>query len=338
MAHDAIPGTGNYFELTFADLPTFGKAPIATPADLASADLGVLGVPFDTTSPRRPGARRGPREIREESMFFHELWNPLETPIEGRNVQGARRKERMRIVDCGDTTIFPFDVLKTKAQIREAAGAIARETFLMVLGGDHYVQYPAYQGVCDAHPGKKIGIVQIDAHDDTVDDDPVMGSEWCGTNIQRSIEHGGITDGALAMIGLHGFTEAERIHHHRDAETCVIEIEECRDIGMAAAAEKAMKSVLRHCDLVYLTIDIDAGDPSIAPGCSAPHPGGFLSHEFLRLVRELGRYEEIVACDLVEVAPSLDPTNTTPILAAHLLFGFIEQHFLRETVSARAAG
>ena len=335
MAAEPIPGTGNYFELTFADLPTFGKAPVATSTSLAEVDLGVLGVPWDATSPRRPSARLGPRRIREESMFFHELWNPLETPIEGRNVQGGRTRERMGIVDCGDVTISPFDTFATRDKIREASAAIANETFLMTLGGDHYVQYPAYQGVCDAHAGKKIGIVQIDAHDDTVDSDPLMGDEWCGTNIQRSLEHGDLGDGALAMIGLHGFTEAELIHRHRAADTCVIEIEECREIGMAAAAEKAIGSVLQHCDLVYLTIDIDAGDPSIAPGCSAPHPGGFLSHEFLRLVRELGCYEEVIAVDLVEVSPSLDPTETTPILAAHLLFGFIEQRFLRETKSGR---
>jgi agmatinase len=336
VTDQAIPGTGNYFELTFADLPTFGKAPLATVSSLAEADLGVIGVPFDSTSPRRPAARLGPRRIREESIFFHELWNPRETPIEGRNAQGARTRDRIQIVDCGDATIFPFDVLKTKAKIREAVGAVAKQTFPLVLGGDHYVQYPAYQGVCDALPDAKIGIVQIDAHDDSVDDDPVMGSEWCGTNIQRSLEHGKLGDEALAMVGLHGFTEAALIDRHRDAATTVIELDEVREMGMAAAAEKAISSVLRHCDCVYLTVDIDAGDPSIAPGCSAPHPGGFLSHEFLRIVREFGRYEEVVALDLVEVAPTLDPTDTTPILAAHLLFGFIEQRFLRTPATVNA--
>jgi agmatinase len=93
-----------------------------------------------------------------------------------------------------------------------------------------------------------------------------------------------------------------------------------------------MDAVLAHCDVVYLTVDIDSVDPSCAPGCCTPVPGGMLAHEFLDLLRELGRYREIVAMDIVEVAPPLDPTEQTSILAAHGLFGFIEQRFLRAPV------
>ena len=71
-------------------------------------------------------------------------------------------------------------------------------------------------------------------------------------------------------------------------------------------------------------------DPSCAPGCSTPVPGGLLSDEFITLLRILGQYRQIVALDLVELAPPLDPTNITQILAAHALFGFIEERFLLE--------
>lgn len=335
MNNELIPGTGNYFEFTYADLPTFGKAPLATASSLAGADLGVLGVPWDGTAPRRGGARLGPRRIREESIFFHELWNPGETPLEGRSPSGARTRDRITLVDCGDVTIAAFDAARTAASIREAARAVASETFCLLLGGDHYVMYPAYQGICDAHPGIKIGIVQVDAHDDTVMDDPYMGREWCGTPIQRAIEHANLDASALAMVGLHGYSGRDLIERHQTSGAYVLKIEEVRSIGIAAAAEKAVQSVLQHCDVVYVTIDIDAADPSCAPGCAAPHPGGFLSHEFLGLARELGRYEEVIAADLVEVAPPLDPTEQTPVLAAHALFGFIEQRFLRTLVSGK---
>lgn len=337
MSGQPIPGTGNYFEFTFADLPTFGKAPIANLDSIKKADLGVVGVPFDSTSPRRPAARMGPRRIREESMFFHELWNPQSTPLEGRNARGFRTRDRINIVDCGDVSVSPFNTEKTRDAIRDVVGTVAKHTFPLIIGGDHYIQYPAYQGVCDAFDNTRVGIIQIDAHDDSVSDDPEMGTEWCGTNIQRSLEHANLPDSALAMVGVHGFTEAELIERHRKGEATVIEIEQVRQMGLEACAELAVSSVLRTCDCIYLTVDIDAGDPSIAPGCSAPHPGGFLSHEFLGLVRELGRYQEVIAMDLVEVAPTLDPTGQTAILAAHLLFGFIEQRFLRSCATATAS-
>lgn len=337
MEH-SLDGTGNYFEFVYADLASFGKAPRASSTtDLEGVDLGVFGVPWDTTATLRPGARLGPRRIREQSQWFAEVWNPTGTPMSGYAPRGERVAERLRIVDCGDATVVPTDVTRTAEAIRTVSRTIAERAVPLMLGGDHYVMYPTYQGVTDAHPGKTIGIVQIDAHNDLIDDDAVLGKHWSGTPIRRSIEHAGLDPRAVAQIGLRGFVGERELPEQRSQGFVVVPMAEARELGPRACAERIMSSVLRHCDAVYLTIDIDSVDPSCAPGCCTPVPGGLLSFEFLDLLRELGRYREIVALDLVEVAPPIDPTGQTEVLAAHGLFGFIEQRFLREPVARAAA-
>jgi agmatinase len=191
--------------------------------------------------------------------------------------------------------------------------------------------FPTYQGVCDAHPGKRIGIIQIDAHNDLIDNDPIYGTHWSGTPIRRSIEHAGLDPHAVVQIGLRGFVGVtEREYQLRNGIT-VIQIPELRRDGVDAVVRKAVDTALQHCDLIYLTCDIDSVDPSAAPGCSTPVPGGLTGGEFADLLRAFGRCQQITAIDVVEVAPTLDPTHQTTLLAAHSLFGFIEERFLLES-------
>lgn len=329
IAHPAA--TGNYFELTYADIPTFGRAPLVDASDLRDVDVAVYGVPWDATASPRPGARLGPRRIREESQLFYEIWNPIDTPmISIGGDESPRIRERIGLGDCGDVTIYPYDIERTRSSIHSLSATVASQSFPVMIGGDHYVQFPAYQGVCDAHPGSRIGIVQIDAHDDSISDDPILGRHWCGSNIQRSLEYSSLDPRAIAMVGLRNFIGAKQVERHRSEKFNVITMDEARELGPREVADKAVGGVLEHCDLVYLTVDIDAADPSVAPGCGGPSPGGFMSHEFMSLMRELGRHKEIIAMDLVEVAPNLDPTEQTPLFAAFALFHFIEMRFFRE--------
>lgn len=320
----------NYFEMVYADIATFGKAPLAKQMGLEAAEVAVFGIPWDATATLRAGARLGPRGIREQSIWFHEVWNPHQAPLIGYGPIRHRMRDRLALVDCGDVTIWPGDVQKTSQSIRQAARNVAEHTFSLMLGGDHYVMFPTYQGVCDAHPRESIGIVQIDAHNDLIDSDPVYGTHWSGTPIRRSLEHAGLDPRAIAQIGLRGFIgQVERDFQLLKGVT-VIDMVALREIGPNEAAHQAVGAVLEFCDQIYLTVDIDSVDPSVAPGCSTPVPGGILGDELIALVRSLGQHREIIAMDLVEVAPPLDPTNQTTLLAAHALFGFLEERFLLE--------
>ena len=318
----------NHFEFVYADIATFGKAPIAKYVGLGEADVAIFGIPWDATATLRPGARLGPRAIREQSMYFHEVWNPKSRPLIGYGPPRARARERIRLVDCGDVTVWPGDVLRTGQSIRRAAGLVASHAFPVMLGGDHYVMFPTYQGVCDSHPNTPVGIVQVDAHSDLIDHDPFLGEHWSGTPIRRAIEHSGLDPRGVAEIGVRGFVGREVRDFEVQNGVTVIPMDELRAIGVQDAAQHAMTAVLQHCDIVYLTLDIDSVDPSCAPGCSTPVPGGLFGHEFIALVRALGQYREIVALDLVELSPPLDPSSQTQILAAHALFAFIEERFL----------
>jgi agmatinase len=318
----------NHFELVYADIATFGKAPLAAYVGLDGADVAVFGIPWDATVTLRPGARLGPRAIREQSIYFYEVWDPQDRPLVSYGPPRTRARERIRMVDCGDVKLWPNDIARTNDSIRQAAGLVASHAFPLMLGGDHYVMFATYQGVCDAHPGERVGIVQIDAHSDLIDSDPVLGKHWSGTPIRRAIEHSGLDPRGVAEIGLRGFLGQPVHDFEMQHGVTVIPLVELRQMGLQAAARKAMAAVLEHSDVVYLTVDIDAVDPSCAPGCSTPVPGGLMNDEFIALLRYLGQYPEIVALDLVELAPSLDPTQRTQILAAHALFGFIEEHLL----------
>jgi agmatinase len=316
--------------MVYADIATFGKAPLARQTGLEKADVAVFGIPWDATATLRAGARLGPRGIREQSIWFHEVWNPQQTPLIGYGPPRQRLRDRLALVDCGDVTIWPGDVQKTSLSIRQAARSVAERAFPLMLGGDHYVMFPTYQGVCDAHPGESIGIIQIDAHNDLIDSDPVYGTHWSGTPIRRSLEHACLDPRAIAQIGLRGFIGQAERDFQMSNEVTVIDMEILREIGPQEAAHRAVSAILDFCDRIYLTLDIDSVDPSAAPGCSTPVPGGIRGDELIGLVRSLGQHREIVAMDLVEVAPPLDPTNQTTLLAAQTLFGFLEERFLLE--------
>jgi agmatinase len=326
---------GNYFELVYADIPSFGKAPVVAVEDIGGADVAVFGIPWDQTASLRPGARLGPRRIREQSLWFHEVWNPIETPlIPIGGSYGERVRQNMRIVDCGDVTVVPTDREATDRNIQETAAAIASQTFTLMLGGDHYVMYPTYAGFCDAHPGKTVGIVQIDAHNDLIDDDAVFGRNWSGTPMRRAITYSGVDPRALAQIGLRGFIGAAEVHFQQKNGVFVATADDVRTRGVDAVVEAACEQVLAHADLVYVTVDIDSVDPSFAPGTCTPVPAGLSSAEFMRILRKLGTVNEVAGLDLVEVAPPLDPTDQTTLLAAYALFQFLEERFLRGPIAA----
>jgi agmatinase len=325
-----VSSTGNCSKFVYADIPTFAKAPLTHPRELNGVEVAVYGVPWDGTASPRPGARWGPRAIREQSIWFHEVWNPRESALLGFGRDGPRTRRSIDLVDSGDVTVSPGDLNATAKAIRATSAAIAAKAFPVMLGGDHYVTFPAYQGVYDAYLGKRVGIVQIDAHADLVNDDPVLGRHWSATPMRRALEFSGLDPRSLAQIGLRGFIGEQARTFQIEGRVTVIPMPELRELGPDDAVATAFDAVLEHADVVYVTVDIDAVDPSCAPGTCMPVPGGLTSTELLALLRALGARRHIVALDLVEVAPPLDPTQQTQVLAAHALFAFLEEQFLLE--------
>jgi agmatinase len=299
-------------DLPFVGHCTFGKRPPCLDWDSLDADVAVLGVPFDMGTQYRSGARFGPRAIREASTLFsfghggaydHEddaVYLPM---------------DEVRIVDVGDADIIHTD---TAASHRNAEAAIrrilARGALPVVLGGDHAVNIPCIRAFSEQPP---IHLVQIDAHLDFVDVRHGV-REGHGNPMRRAAEQPHVM--GLTQLGIRNVSSTAR-EGYEDARrrgATIRSVRQFRRLGTAGVLE-----LIPAGGRYYVTIDIDAFDPSIAPGTGTPSHGGFLYWEVLEFLQGLARRGDVVGIDLVEVAPAYDPTGITAILAAQILLNFL---------------
>lgn len=298
--------------LPFVGLCSFGKYPICTDWDAIDADVAVLGAPFDFGTQYRPGARFGPRAIREASTLFsfgHAGAYDHEDDIT------YLEAEKTRIVDIGDADIIHTNTEQSHANIEAGVRAILRaEAIPVVLGGDHSVNIPAINAFSDEEP---FHLVQVDAHLDFVDERHGVTAGH-GNPMRRAAEKPYVT--GLSQIGIRNVSSTAR-DGYEDARrfgSDIMSVRQFRTLGVEAVLDR-IPAGKRY----YVTIDIDGFDPSIAPGTGTPSHGGFLYYEILELMDGLARRGDIIGLDLVEVAPDYDPTGSTSTLAAQLLLNII---------------
>ncbi|MBY6201487.1 agmatinase [Maritalea mobilis] len=308
MTHGYESGRLN---LPFVGIATFGKYPYQPDWEGLQADVAILGAPFDFGTQWRSGARFGPRAIREASTLFafgHAGAYDHEDDV-------TYLGPGTRIVDMGDADIVHTDTEGSHANIEAAVRAIrAAGALPVVLGGDHSINIPCIRAFDDHGP---IHIVQIDAHLDFVDERHGV-RHGHGNPMRRAAEQDHVT--GLSQFGIRNVssTAKEGYDAARAMGSDILSVRQIRKLGVEAVAKRVPEGV----DL-YLTIDIDGFDPSIAPGTGTPSHGGFLYYEVLELLAILARRNRIVGVDLVEVAPDYDRTGTTAILAAQLLLNLI---------------
>ncbi len=302
---------GGRLDLPFVGISTFGKRPYQPDWTAIEAEAAVLGAPFDFGTQWRPGARFGPRAVREAStLFSFGHAGAYDHEDDATYLPGS-----VRIVDLGDADIVHTDTEQSHANIETGVRAILGAGALpVVIGGDHSVNIPclrAFEGQGDIH------VLQIDAHLDFVDERHGV-RHGHGNPMRRATEHAYVT--GLTQLGIRNVssTAKEGYMAARAMGSDILSVRQCRALGTAALATRIPKGAR-----LYLTIDIDAFCPSIAPGTGTPSHGGFLYYEVLELLQQLAREHEIVGIDLVEVAPDYDPTGSTAILAAQLLLNLL---------------
>lgn len=299
---------GGRLNLPFVGICTFGKYPYVEDWDNIDADAAILGAPFDFGAQWRSGARMGPRGIREASTLFsfgHAGAYDFEDDITYLD------PAKVRIVDIGDADIVHTDTMKSHANIEFGVRKILQSGALpVVLGGDHSVNIPCINAFDDQDP---IHVVQIDAHLDFVDERHGVRYGH-GNPMRRAAEKPYVT--GLSQIGIRNVSSTAKDGYDaaRAMGSDIQSVRHVRRMGTEAMLARIPTGV-RY----YLTIDIDAFDPSIAPGTGTPSHGGFQYYEVLELIDGLARRGEIVGIDLVEVAPDYDQTGGTSILAAQLL-------------------
>ncbi|WP_049645350.1 agmatinase [Candidatus Rhodobacter oscarellae] len=297
--------------LPFVGISTFGKRPYVEDWSKIDADVAVLGAPFDFGTQWRAGARFGPRAVREASTLFSFGHAGAYDHEDDATYLGGD----VRIVDVGDADIVHTDTITSHANIKTGVEAILNAGALpVIIGGDHSVNIPcieAFAGRGDIH------ILQIDAHLDFVDERHGV-TRGHGNPMRRAAENDYVT--GLTQLGIRNVSSTAK-EGYADARTMgstILSVRQVRKAGVAGALASVPKGAR-----VYVTIDIDAFCPSIAPGTGTPSHGGFLYYEVLELLQAVARSHEVVGIDLVEVAPDYDPTGSTAILAAQILLNFL---------------
>jgi agmatinase len=322
--HDPAPtnfaaanGWDREFE-TFADfdLPTyvgpvtFMKLPwITDPAELRRrrTDVAIIGAPFDDAVSHRSGARFGPRAIRE-AQYTSGTIHSLQF--------GNEPFEILDVVDAGDANIVPSWIERAHALIYRKVREVAETGAIpIILGGDHSITWPSATAIAELRRPRSIGIVHFDAHADTAADDwGVLAGH--GTPMRRLIESGAVDGRNFVQVGLRGYWPPVEtfawMKEHGLRYHFMTEIEER---GAEAVIADAIAEALDGPDAIYLSLDIDVIDPGLAPGTGTPEPGGMLTREVLRAIRQIVGAVDLVGMDIVEVSPPYDHAETTAMAA-----------------------
>ncbi|QJF51275.1 agmatinase [Roseobacter ponti] len=302
-------------DLPFVGISTFGKRPYVADWSGLEADVAVLGAPFDAGTQWRSGARFGPRGVREASTLF----SFGHAGAYDHEDDATYLPADVRIVDMGDADIVHTDTERSHANIETGVrAALAAGALPVVIGGDHSVNIPcirAFDG--PEYHGGPFHILQIDAHLDFVDERHGV-RHGHGNPMRRAAERDYVT--GLSQIGIRNVSSTAR-EGYADARamgSTIVSVRQARQIGLAGL----LKTIPEDAK-VYITIDIDAFCPSIAPGTGTPSHGGFLYYEVLELLQGVAEAHPVVGIDLVEVAPDYDPTGSTSILAAQILLNLL---------------
>ena len=298
--------------LPFVGICTFGKYPYVSDWDSINADVAVMGAPFDFGSQFRTGSRMGPRGIREASTLFsfgHAGAYDFEDDIT------YLPSDSTKIVDIGDADIIHTDTIKSHSNIKFGVEKVlAAKAIPVVMGGDHSINIPCIDAFENEDP---IHVIQIDAHLDFVDER--HGVRYGHGNPMRRASEKKYVSG-LTQIGIRNVSSTAKDGYidAREKGSKIFSVRHLRQMGI----NKILNEIPKN-KRYYLTIDIDAFDPSIASGTGTPSHGGFYYYEVLELIDGIIKQGSVVGLDLVEVAPDYDLTNSTSTLAAQLLMNTI---------------
>lgn len=287
---------GLSYENAFGGVTSFLRRTLTK--DLSGVDLAITGIPFDQAVTNRPGARLGPRAIREASTL-----QACDAPYGW----GFNPLEEFDIVDFGDLA-FDYASVAEFPRVLEAhiAGILDAGAGCIALGGDHSISQPILRAHA-AKLGAPLALIQIDAHTDTwADPDPARIDH--GTMFRKAVDEGVIDPARSVQVGIRtdnpdtmgiAILDAPFVHAH----------------GPAATTAR-IKEIVGDAP-VYLSFDIDALDPAFAPGTGTPVWGGLSSAQAAAILRGL-RGVALVGGDVVEVSPPYDCGGITAVAGAHV--------------------
>lgn len=292
---------------------TFARVPLVLdPSELAGADVVIVGAPVDQATSYRPGARFGPRAIRQADCIGGPAARPsLRT--------GTDPLRALRIVDFGDVGTFPGGVANVHRELREALDTVLRLGALpVVLGGDHSISLPMLEALGEHFSADGYAVVHLDAHNDV----ELGGDEVDhGNPFSLAVARGVLRPDHKVCVGVRGYwpTTPAELEHWGARGMRTYTMGKCEELGIDGTLREIIAFARECAPRVYLTVDIDVLDPAFAPGTGTPEPGGLTTRELLRMVSRLSSELRLCALDLVEVSPLLDPAGITALAAQHVV-------------------
>jgi guanidinopropionase len=301
----------------YMEIPTFMRTPLI--ADPGEFDIAIIGVPYDGAVTNRPGARHGPREIRNASSQMRTI----------HHVTRVNPYELCRIGDGGDVRFTRvYEIEPTHDEITDyfaryhEAGVVP-----LAAGGDHSITFPILRAIASDGP---IGLIHVDAHTDTWDE--FMGSKFSHASpFRRAVEENLLNPEHTVQIGIRGAqTTTESWDYSHNSGMRVIFIEEFNQLGVDGVITETRRIV--GDGPTFISFDIDSLDPVYAPGTGTPEVGGLTTIQAQRLLRGL-RGLNLIGADMVEVSPPFDPTGNTALVGATIIYEIL--CLLAEAVVAR---
>ena len=288
----------------FAEVATFFRLPVIK--DLTKLDYCICGVPWDGGTTNRPGARHGPREVRNSSSLIR-LYHPtsLKSPY-----------EKFNVADIGDCPVNPADLKDSLNKIENFYRKIKdSNTIPISIGGDHLVSLPVLRAL---KKNKPIGLFQFDSHTDTYDTYFGGFKYTHGTPFRRAIEENIIDPKKYVMLGIRGsLYHPDDLNWAKEQGVTIITIDDYYKMGFEKVIEK-IQSILKDTP-TFLTFDIDGIDSTFAPGTGTPEVGGFNVRESQIIIRALNNID-FIGADVVEISPPFDVNNMTSHVGATIAF------------------
>lgn len=305
----------------YAQIPTFMRLP-HDPAPQGK-DVVVIGAPYDGGTSYRPGARFGPREIRNESGLIHGVGID----------RGPGTFDLISCVDGGDIDLTPFNMnIAMETAQRHLSRLLKDNAAFLMLGGDHSLTLAGLRAVAEQHG--PVAVIHLDAHSDT--NPAFYGGEYHhGTPFRHAIDEKLVDPQRMVQIGIRGHNpRPDSLDYARGHGVRVITTDEFTDLGVAGTAALVKEQIG---DMpVYVSVDIDVVDPAFAPGTGTPAPGGLTSRELLAFLRCIGDLRP-VGFDVMEVSPLFDHAGITCVLATEIGAELLYQYARAQLIGRKNA-
>ncbi len=269
---------------------------------IEETDVAVFGIPFDGGISFRAGAAAAPDALRNISRTITPTTEFLES------------FEEFKVKDVGNFDKGSRDEIFLSVE-NETERLVKENTFFTMIGGDHSVTIPVLRGI-DKALDEPFGIIHLDAHFDICDE---LGGDRLShaCTERRALELDNISGPEnFFFVGIRSI-EMDELEFIKDKDFSIINAHDFNRIGVSSVVDKVKKR-MQSFNKIYLTVDIDCLDPAYAAGTGTPQFGGMTSRQLLNLLKGLFDLP-IIGFDVVEVAPSLDPSLTSVFAARKIV-------------------